>query len=387
MSAFHRDRFTWLAYLLLGYFAYLQSALGPLMPFLRGELGLSYAVGALHLSAFALGMIGAGLSGARLATRWGRAAIFWGGAAGMAAGALLLMIGGSVWATIGGALVMGYLGTLLLVMIQATLADHHGARRATALTEANIMAMLCATLAPLMIGLFQRTVLGWRGALLLGLLAGALIVLRYRGAPLPARRAVDTASSRQRLPGAFWALWVVLILSVAMEWSLIGWSADFLDSVVGLGTETAAMLVSVFFMGAVLGRTANSRWTRHTPVRTLLLAMLGVVAAGFSLFWLAPLPVLAVIGLGICGFGVGALFPLGLSLALTVAAAQSDAASGWISLGSGLAILVAPFTLGWLADSYGMSRAFVVVIVLNVAAFVLVAIFGRIEGETRRLGD
>ena len=97
-------------------------------------------------------------------------------------------------------------------------------------------------------------------------------------------------------------------------------------------------------------------------------------------FWLAPLPVLAVIGLGICGFGVGALFPLGLSLALTVAAAQSDAASGWISLGSGLAILVAPFTLGWLADSYGMSRAFVVVIVLNVAAFVLVAIFGRIEG-------
>lgn len=79
---------------------------------------------------------------------------------------------------------------------------------------------------------------------------------------------------------------------------LIGWSTDFLASVVGLGPETATMLVSVFFMGAVLGRTANSRWTLHTPVRTLLLAMLGVVAVGFPLFWLAPLPWLAVIGLG-----------------------------------------------------------------------------------------
>lgn len=387
MTAFHRDRFTWLAYLLLGYFAYLQSALGPLMPFLRGELGLSYAVGALHLSAFALGMIGAGLSGARLAARWGRSVIFWGGAAGMAAGVLLLMVGGSVWATIGGALVMGYLGTLLLVMIQAMLADHHGARRATALTESNILAMLCAGLAPLMIGLFERTALGWRAALLLGLLAGAVIVLRYRSTPLPPRHVVSATARRQRLPGAFWALWVVLILSVAMEWSLIGWSTDFLASVVGLGPETATMLVSVFFLGAVLGRTANSRWTLHTPVRTLLLAMLGVVAVGFPLFWLASLPPLAVIGLGISGFGVGALFPLGLSLALTVAAGQSDAASGWISLGSGLAILVAPFTLGWLADSYDLSRAFVVVLLLDVAAIFLVALFGRIEGEARGGGD
>lgn len=34
-SAFVRDRFTWLAYIMLGYFAYLQAALGPALPFLR----------------------------------------------------------------------------------------------------------------------------------------------------------------------------------------------------------------------------------------------------------------------------------------------------------------------------------------------------------------
>ena len=43
-TSFTRDRFTWLAYLALAYFAYVQATLGPLMPFLRDELGMSYTV-------------------------------------------------------------------------------------------------------------------------------------------------------------------------------------------------------------------------------------------------------------------------------------------------------------------------------------------------------
>lgn len=375
MAAFERDRFTWLAYLLLGYYAYLQAALGPLMAFLRREMNLTYTVGALHLSAFALGMIGAGLSGAWLAARWGRHTIFWGGAAGMAGGALLLMIGRTPLLTLGGALVMGYLGSLLLVMIQSTLSDHHGARRATALTEANILAMLCAGVAPLLLGLFQQTALGWRGALVAGLAFGAIIVALNFRTPLPPRRQPVHRRTTGQLPAAFWAIWLVLVVSVAMEWAMIGWSAEFLASVVGLGAEAGAMLVSVFFIGAVLGRSANSRWTLYTPVRTLLLAMLGVVAAGFLIFWLLRTPAVAAFGLGVTGFGVGSLFPLALSLALTVAADQADAASGRVSFGSGLAILVAPFTLGWLADSYGLSSAFAVVALLNVTALVIVAAF------------
>lgn len=381
MAHFHRDRFTWLAYLLLGYFAYFQAALGPLMLFLRTELQLTYTTGALHLSAFAVGMIGAGLSSAHLAARWGRRSILWGGAAGMAVGVLLLMVGGVAVVTVGAALVMGYLGTLLLVMIQATLSDRHGARRATALTESNILAMLCAGSAPLLIGALARTAVGWRGALWLGLIAGALIALVYFRTPLPPRLGAAATQRRAPLPAGFWAFWTVLILSVALEWSLIAWSTDFLSSVIGLGAEAGAMFVSVFFVGAVLGRVANSRWTLHTPVRTLLLTMLGVVGAGFLIFWLVRLPIVAIVALGMTGFGVGALFPLALSLALTVAADQADAASGLVSLGSGLAILAAPFLLGWLADSYSLEQAFVIVALLDVIAFVIVASFRRPVGD------
>ncbi|MEJ7653375.1 MAG: hypothetical protein WKH64_08525 [Chloroflexia bacterium] len=72
-AEFRRDRSTWLAYIMLGYFAYTQAALGPIMPFLRAELKIGYTVGALHLSAFAVGMIAVGLFGDRIAERRGRA--------------------------------------------------------------------------------------------------------------------------------------------------------------------------------------------------------------------------------------------------------------------------------------------------------------------------
>ena len=54
---FHRDRFTWLAYLLLALYGYFINILGPLTPFLKDELGLSYTVSSLHFTAFAAGML------------------------------------------------------------------------------------------------------------------------------------------------------------------------------------------------------------------------------------------------------------------------------------------------------------------------------------------
>ena len=86
---------------------------------------------------------------------------------------------------------------------------------------------------------------------------------------------------------------------------------------------------------------------------------------------------LALVGLVVLGFGVGSLFPLGLSTALNMAVGQSDAASARVSMGSGLAILLAPFTLGWLADAYDLGRAFAIVVAICCAAIVVTAVTNR----------
>jgi hypothetical protein len=48
---FHRDRFTWLAYLSLAFYGYFLNVLGPITPFLKEELHWSYTVSSYRLKA------------------------------------------------------------------------------------------------------------------------------------------------------------------------------------------------------------------------------------------------------------------------------------------------------------------------------------------------
>src|SRR5690349_19248086 len=108
---FRRDRTTWLAYLTLGFFAYLETLPGPIMPFLQTELQINYSVASLHFAAFSLGSLVIGLVGAKLTDQLGRQRAFWGGAFGMALGVALLAWCPWVAGTIAGAGVMGLVGT------------------------------------------------------------------------------------------------------------------------------------------------------------------------------------------------------------------------------------------------------------------------------------
>ena len=177
---FRRDRLTWLAYALLAWFAYLQAAPGLVVPHLRDELDLSYSIGGLHVAAFAAGSVVAGLSSGRLEARVGRRTVFWAGAAVMGVATVALTLGRTPVATIGALLIMGIGGTLLLITIQAALSDHHGERRAIALTEANVAAAVAYVVLIGALSLAAATGAGWRAAL--------LALARAPGAAVAARR-------------------------------------------------------------------------------------------------------------------------------------------------------------------------------------------------------
>src|ERR671917_224468 len=136
-----------MTYGLVGFFAYMETVLGPIMPFLRKELGLGYTAASLHFSAFALGAVLLGFIGDRIVGRWGRHAALWGGAFGVAAGALFLISSPSAWGTVPAAFAMGICGAQVLVTSQAVLSDRHGEWSAVALTESNVTASGCAIVA------------------------------------------------------------------------------------------------------------------------------------------------------------------------------------------------------------------------------------------------
>src|SRR5687768_10827188 len=173
-TEFRRDRLTWIAYVVLAWFAYLQAAPGLVVVHLRDELDLSYSTGGLHVAAFAAGSTVAGVISARLERALGRGTLFWSAAALMGAGAIGLTAGRIAAVTVGSVLVMGVGGGLLLATGQAALADHHGERRAVALAEANVAASIGYLMLIGVLSLTAALQVGWRVALLASLVVPAL---------------------------------------------------------------------------------------------------------------------------------------------------------------------------------------------------------------------
>ncbi len=363
---------------MLAYFALSQSVFAPIMPFLRRELSLSYTVGGFHPSAFALGMVLIGLFGDGAIERLGQRRAFWGGGAGMAVGTLLLATGQNAYMTITGALIMGTLGTLLFVIIQATLANAHQYFRPVAFMEANLAAAVSVSFLPLLVGGFEEVGLGWRVALFLVVTLWLAMVFSLRETPFP-RPLRDEDETKERLPRIFWLYWTIIFLGVSAEWCVALWSADFLISSLTLTESRAASLIFVFVGAGALGRLVGSRLARRSSSRNLLLIYLFILLGGFPLFWLGTTLTLKMIGLTIVGFGAAGLFPLGLATATDALPTYADLISARSSFASGLAILVNPQLLGMSADLFGIGRAFSLVLLLGGLAVVLTIIAGRIE--------
>ena len=383
IQPFVRDRLTWLAYAMLAYLGFSQSILGPLMPFLRTELQLSYTLGGLLPATLATGLILSGLVSDGLARRWSRRLVFWLGSLGLATGVILLTLSYRFESALIAVLAMGTCSSLTQVMIQAILSDRHAERRAIALTEANVAASLSTTVTPLVIGSLQSTGLGWRYVPILVVFFLSLLALTFFRQAIPDPPPVRAQSTREsgRLPLAFWLYWIVLFFITAVEMSLVVWATDFLDSVAGLSRTDAVLGYSAFPAAMLVGRIAGSRLTRRSSSLTLLLVALGVTLVGFPLFWLTRLPVFNILGLFITGLGIANMYPLTLSIAIGLAQDQSNLASARISMGVGTALLTAPLLLGWLADRLSLQLAYGMVVVLMVAAVAIVVNTRRRSGQ------
>ncbi len=384
MMTFRRDRLTWIAYVVLGWYAFLQASPGLVIAHLRDELALSYSMGGLHVAAFAAGSMVAGVISARLEPVLGRRTLFWSAAALMGAGAIGLTAGRVAEVTIGSVLVMGVGGGLLLVTIQAVLADHHGEGRGVALTEANVAASIGYVALIGVLSLTAALHAGWRVALLASL---AVPVLAWRS---NRRLAIDapTASGQthgRRLPGVIWIAAIMLFCTTAAEWSVIAWGATFVEEATDVSTDTAVAMMAGFFGAVVAGRILGSRLARlYHPARLLALA-LAVAAAGFAVLWPSTEPAQALVGLSLLGIGLGNLFPLGTSLTIGLAPGQAVHASGRVVAVTSLSGLLAPLTIGPLADATTLTAALGVVPLLLAFGAAGLALVGRARSRVAQV--
>jgi MFS family permease len=357
-------------------FGYAVAALGPAMPLLREDLGISRTVGGLHFTVLAAGSVLTGLVVGRIVPVWGRRRLFWTGGAGVAAGSLLIGAGWHPTITMAGCLVVGASGSATVITVQASLSDRHSSHRPVALTEAN-MSMSVGTVIPaLVIGASVAVGAGWRPAFVAPAALWITLLLLLRSEVFPAAAATGQPGHRRALPGAYWWFWAAFIPAVGAEWSVGAWGADYLVSVAGTKEGAASFLMSGFFGAMVLGRFLGGRVARRTKPFPLLLGTTTLGLGGAFLLWGSGSRPLVVCGLFVTGLGISMLFPMLLSLAIGIVSDRPDVAAARISIAAGGSVIVAPLTLGALADQIGIRGAFGLVPGLLVFV-VLFAALGR----------
>ena len=356
-----RDELTRLAYLMLGLWAFLLYALGPALPALRRQLDVSRATVSLHTTLVALGAVAVGIAGERVVFRLGRRRTFWLTSIAVAIGAVALALGGRLALTLPAAALLGVAGAMLVAIIQAALADRHGTLAPAALVESNALAAALGAAAPLAVALAIVAGSDWRAVFVVAaVLAVPALAAAYGSVAFPA--APDLPHDHEpALPREYWLFWFALLLFVAFEFCVVFWSTDYLESVLGLSRSRAAAAASLFLVGMTLGRVLGGWLAKRASAERLLAVALAVAAVGFASFWLIPSALVAAAALALTGLGVAVLYPLTLALAIRAAGGRTDAASARAAFATGIAIAVAPFVLGALADEAGLRAAYGIV--------------------------
>jgi MFS family permease len=361
----------------LAFWAWFLYAFGATQALLRDEQGTARAVAALHGTTLAVGGIVGAVAASRVVVRWGRGVVMRMAAVGAAAGVLLYTWpGASPALTMTGAALAGFFGTFLLITINAFLLDYQGPAGPSALTQANALASFAGLLGPLAVGLGAATVLGWRWGVWVVIIALVLVEFwRGRSVAVFGTRGLavhETEGGRFKAP-VYWTLAAVTCF-IGAEFCLTFWGADLLRERCGFGPAAAAASLASVTGGMLIGRLFGARLAQHVPTERLLRGSIVFALCSFVLAWAFTLWPVVLLGLLLIGIGIGIHWPLGVARTVRASGGMTDRASAAASISASIAIAIAPFALGVLADIAGVHTAFLLVPLLLTTALVILVV-------------
>jgi MFS family permease len=351
-----------LAFARLSLAAYLLYGFGYVVPLLRRDLGLSESIAGLHASAIAIGIILSGVIGDRFVLRLGadraaRASILGIGVAGLA-----VAFAPQVAISLVAGFLVGFFAGIVLSWVNQRLSALGGHAASVALARANLTALSLSLVAPLAIAALDGAGIGGRLGLLVPLpLIGLIEVLNWRrpiGDPQPPDARSGRNGSGERLPRAYWRAWIVLVLVISIEFSVVFWASSLIGLRTGAGTSEATTVAAAFLLGMIVARAAVSTGlgTRISRSRLMTLALI-LVVIGIVGAWQATSVALSGAALFVAGLGVGPLYPVGVAFSLSLVRAAPEAAAARTTLASGVAILFAPLILALTAERIGLVNA------------------------------
>lgn len=151
----------------------------------------------------------------------------------------------------------------------------------------------------------------------------------------------------------FWLLVVLMICSGASEQGMSQWSSAFAETGLNVSKTMGDLLgpcMFAIFMG--ISRVFYASFSEKIDLKKFISVSCGLCVIGYLIASLAPHPILALAGCGICGLSVGILWPGVFSIAAEKAPAGGTAMFAYLALAGDLGCSSGPTLVGIVSGAF-----------------------------------
>lgn len=369
---FKRDRVFWAIALQVTVINFYLGGFGPAQPLLRTQQHTSLTVAGLHGTALGIAAILAGFISPKLVHALGRATTSWLGMGIFSTGILMFIFSPPIQLTLLATLITG-LGTSTVVNVMVTQLSHRFPNhQASAVSQASGVASAGYVTGTLAVGAIAGTSLNWRLGLLLAVPASLILYFATRSTIASEHVPDATGPQKGSLSWKFWVSWVGFIACISSEFATTFWAAALLRDRIGSSAAISTICIVAVGSGMGLGRWFGPKLLHRATLDAQLKTVILMQFIGFATLWFSHTLWISVMALLAVGLGLSMQFALASLRLINFSDRRPDLAIGRSSLAAGLAIAGAPFLLAVLGDHLGISRAYLMVPVLIVIAFVTV---------------
>lgn len=372
-KSFQRDNFFWVVAIQTAIVNFYLGGFGPAQSLLRADQGTSLTIAGLHGTAMGVASILAGWANPHIAHKFGREKAGWIGLAVFSTGLTFFVISPPVGLTIPATLLTGFGVSVVINTMLTKMSSHYGKSAEVAIPQANGIASVGFVIGTALIGTIAIANPNlWRLGLLLALPVTLLLFIFGRQKDAEEHVPDEHGPQSGKLSASFWVAWAGFIACISSEFAISFWAAALLKDRVGSSAAISTVAIVALGIGMGLGRWYGGLVLKQLPLDSQLLSIIALQFVGFLGFWLSHNMVLSLICLFAVGLGISMQFALSSIRLIGLSDGRPDLAIGRASLAAGIAIAGAPFLLGLLGDSFGISRAYIMVFVLIAVAFIIV---------------
>jgi len=338
--------------------------LGPSIPAIIEDLGISYTRAGLFFTMLSLGSLFGTPLGGIASDYLNRKVLFACIALTLAIGLVSMGIPASYTAILLIILAYSFFGSPAGTVGQSIMLAVFPDRRERYISLQTSFAALGSFTAPVLVALNFTIGLSWRWPFIQTGALALLLFLFIMLVPLP--RAAGGAMSWKNLsrvvsnPRVLFSA-LLIFFSVAPDLGFSYWLAEHFKTELGVSLNLSSAVVSVFLVGMITGRLATSRLLkRFTTPRLLksgMILSLGSLIVFLKVPWI-PVKLLAIV---LYGLGTAPVFPLLMARGTALYPDQPGTVSGVLFGSVSLGGMVFPLLLGALASRLGIRLSYILV--------------------------